>query len=72
MGEKCLFRAQIFFQPLLAFPGKIAIPRQLGPLMGLPDIEQFPTCEIGAIKWNHGLKQAKNKTIFTNGNGSDV
>jgi hypothetical protein len=38
MREKRFFCSKLFFQPVLALPGKITISRQLGPTVSLPDV----------------------------------
>jgi len=64
VGKKCLFRSKIFIQPLLTFPGKIAIPRQLGSAASLPYIFNFLASKVGTIKWNYFFISHKAKSIF--------
>jgi len=52
MREKRFFSPQIFFQPVLALSGKKAIPRKLGPLVGLPNVVDFFSGKVRAVKWN--------------------
>ncbi len=56
VGEQGLVAAGLFLQPSVALLGEVAIACQLAAGMGLRDVMELLTGEVGLVKWDHGLR----------------